>query len=283
MPSGGKIVWLASYMKSGNTWLRLLIANYLFAADAPIDINRIDLNSPYPVRKDFLEEKSIVDPNLLSFDETNLLRSIIMEDFVQRCDRINCIKVHDKHGVTIDGTPLFGRGDAWSAVYILRDPRDVAVSLAFHYNVTFDRAIKMLNNPKQRIAGYRGKYVPQVEQGVSDWSAHAASWVDQSDFSVHILRYEDLRANPVEAFGAVVAFMGLEKRQDRVERAVRFSDFTELQRQERQSGFSERSSRSTAPFFRSGRVGAWAKVLTTAQSDAIAAAHHPMMERFGYL
>ncbi|MBU0724708.1 MAG: sulfotransferase domain-containing protein [Alphaproteobacteria bacterium] len=284
IPSGGRVVWLASYPKSGNTWLRLLIANYLFADAEPLAINRIDLNSPYPIMKDFLEDESLVDPDYLNLDEANLLRARVMEDFVRRCGTVNCIKVHDKRDVCVDGTPLLGRGDVWSALYIVRDPRDVAVSLAFHNNITFDGAIARLNNRANTIGGWRRKDRNRhVPQRVGDWSAHVASWIDQSDISVHVLRYEDLRADPAEAFAAAVAFVGWEVQSDRVERAVRFADFSELQRQETQSGFFERPSNSAAPFFRSGRVGGWTEVLTAAQVDAITVAHRPMMERFGYL
>ncbi len=283
MRSGGRIVWLASYPKSGNTWMRVLIANCLSDKDEPIDINRINLNSPYPIRKDFLEEESFIDPDLLSLDETNLVRSCVMENFVQRCGTVNCVKIHDKRDVGADGAPFFGRGDAWSALYMVRDPRDVAVSWAFHNNTTFDRAISMLNDPKLTIGKSRNNRREFVEQRIGDWSAHLASWIDQSDLSVHLLRYEDLRADPVGAFGAAVAFIGLDVGPERVERAVRFADFNELRRQERQSGFKERFPSSTAPFFRSGRIGAWTEVLTKAQSDAVVAAHRQMMERFGYL
>jgi aryl sulfotransferase len=283
MPPEGRIVWLASYPKSGNTWIRFLIANYISTDTAPLAINRINLNSPYPVMKNFLEDESFVDPDLLYLDEANLLRASVMENFAQRCGTINCIKVHDKRDVCVNGAPLLGRGDLWSGLCIVRDPRDVAVSMAFHNNTTLDGAIAMLNDPKNIIGWSRNGRHHHVPQRVGDWSAHVASWIDQSDFSVHALRYEDLQADTVGAFGAVVAFVGLEVQSDRVERAVRFADFRELQRQERQFGFFERPSNSTAPFFRSGRVGAWTEVLTKAQSDAIAAAHRPMMERFGYL
>jgi aryl sulfotransferase len=283
MPSIGRVVWLASYPKSGNTWLRLLIGNYLSDRDGPIDINQIDLNSPYPIRRDFLEEETFIDPSLLKFDEVNRTRARVMEDFVQRSGAANYVKTHDQHQACTDGTPLFGRGYGWSAVYIVRDPRDVAVSLAFHNNTSIDEAIAKLNNPKQCIGGYRAGRRKHVQQLTGDWSAHVASWADQSDIEVHILRYEDLQVNPVGTFGAIISFMGLECRAEQVERAVRYADFRVLQRQERQSGFLERPPESTAPFFRSGRAGAWAEVLTTAQSAAITAAHQPMMKRFGYL
>ncbi|MQP65968.1 sulfotransferase domain-containing protein [Niveispirillum sp. SYP-B3756] len=283
IPPGGRIVWLASYPKSGNTWLRFLIANYLSDDAAPLAINRINLNSPYPVMKDFLEDESFIDADLLRLDEANILRASVMEDYAQRCDTVNCIKVHDRRDFCVNGAPLLGWGELWSGLYIVRDPRDVAVSMTFHNNITVDGAIRMLNNPDNIIGWSRNGRHHHVPQRVGDWSAHVASWIDQTDFPVHFLRYEDLQADPVGVFGAAVAFTGLEVQPARVERAVRFADFRELQRQESQSGFFERPSNSAAPFFRSGRVGAWAEVLSKAQSDTITAAHRPMMERCGYL
>ena len=283
MPPDGRVVWLASYPKSGNTWLRLLIANYLSDADAPVDINRINLNSPYPVRKQFLEAESFIDPNLLNHDEASFLRSVVMADFIKRCGTVNFIKVHDRHDVAAEGPPQFGRGDNCSAVYIIRDPRDVAVSLAYHNNSSLDGVIAKMNNPKHMIGWSVDGRRKHVTQRVGDWSSHVASWVDQANFSTHVLRYEDLRADPVGAFGAMLAFVGLEVKSERVERAVHYADFNELRRQEHQSGFLERPDDASAPFFRSGRAGAWAEELTKVQSDAIATAHGPVMKRFGYL
>lgn len=283
MSPAGRIFWLASYMKSGNTWFRFLIANYLSTEAEPLAINRINLNSPYPVRKDFLEDESLVDPDFLSLDEACLLRARVMDDFVRRCDRMHYVKVHDRREVGVDGTQLFGCGDAWSAIYLVRDPRDVAVSMAFHNNTDLDCAISMLNDPDNTIGGRRKSRSDYVLQRMGDWSTHVASWIDQSDISVHVVRYEDLRANPIRVFGAAVAFIGWEFCPERVARAVRFADLGELQRQERQFGFVERPANASAPFFRSGRVGAWAEVLTEAQVNAIISAHRPMMERFGYL
>lgn len=283
IPRGGRIVWLASYPKSGNTWLRFLIANYLSSDTEPLAINRIDLDSPYPVMKDFLEEESLIDADLLNLDETKSLRALVMETYVQRCNTVKYIKVHDRCDTCLSGAPLMGRGDVWSGLYIIRDPRDVAVSMTFHNNTTVDGAIRRLNNPDNLIGWSRSGRHHHVLQRLGDWSSHVASWIDQSDFSVHLLRYEDLQADPVGTFGAAVAFAGLEVQPERLERAIRFADFRELQRQERQSGFFERPADSSAHFFRSGRAGAWTGVLTKAQSDAIVTAHRPMMERLGYL
>ena len=97
------------------------------------------------------------------------------------------------------------------------------------------------------------------------------------------MRYEDMVAAPRQAFGGLIRFLGGDPPEDRLERAVRFSDFAVLQAQERARGFIEQPARSSGPFFRSGQVGQWQAVLTRAQAARIERDHGEVMRRFGYL
>jgi len=283
MAPEGRIVWLASYPKSGNTWLRLLFANLLSMGEEPVDINRINLCKRYPVNRADADDITLIDTDLLTKDEADRLRPRIIEGIVAETTEPVYLKVHDAYRVNPDGEPVLGRGVARAALYIVRDPRDVAVSFSFHAHVGIDRAIGWLNSNHHTLAANLSHLESQLPQVTLDWSGHVASWTEQYDVPVHVLRYEDLRADPVGSFGAAIAFLGLAASRAQVERAARFADFTTLQRQEQQKGFSERSLKSIAPFFRSGRAGGWAETLTPVQQEAIAAAHRPMMERYGYL
>jgi aryl sulfotransferase len=191
------------------------------------------------------------------------------------------IKAHDAYALNADGEPLLGRGVARAAVYLVRDPRDVAISLAFHNSTTVDAAIELMNAPDGALCGGRKGLPPQLRQKLTGWSGHVASWLDQTDTPVHLVRYEDMRAEPVVAFAAALAFAGRTATAEEVERAVRHADFDELRRQENEKGFGERMSRA-APFFRSGQAGAWRQDLAPDQVARIEAAHAPMMERLGY-
>ena len=283
MAAGAAIVWLASFPKSGNTWLRLLLANLLSGSAQPVDINRDQLHEFYPVSHVEAEELTLIDTSLLTREEIDLLRPILIEAGAAEANDPLYIKTHDAYRLNPDGEPLLGRGAARVALYIMRDPRDVAISLAFHNARSVDWAIERLNSSEHTLARSKHRLQPQLPQLVGDWSGHITSWTEQRDVPVHVLRYEDLRADPVGVFGAAIAFLGLDAAPAAVERAVRFADFAELQRQERQSGFRERNWKSDTPFFRAGRAGAWAEILTPAQQEAILAAHRPVMARFGYV
>lgn len=279
----GGVVWLASFPKSGNTWLRLLLANLLSPDDDPVDINSIPLNSPALVYRPDIEDAALVDTGLLTPDEVDLLRPRVIDSLAAEAAGCLYIKVHDAYRRNAAGEPVLGRGAGRVALYVIRDPRDVAVSLSFHNGDSIDKAIARLNSRSHTLSDARDRGTSQVPQLLMDWSGHVDSWTGQRDLPVHVLRYEDLRTDPVGTFGAAVAFLGLDLPSAAMELAVHRSDFTGLQRQERQAGFMERWSNSTAPFFRSGRAGIWKEALTPAQQQAIVAAHRPVMARFGYI
>ena len=106
------------------------------------------------------------------------------------------------------------------------------------------------------------------------------SWLEQTDTPVHLLRYEDMRVDPVAAFTGALAFAQRPASAEDIERAVRHADFGELQRQESEKGFGERMSR-TAPFFRLAKLAS-APGTDLDQVARIESAHGPMMERLGY-
>jgi len=279
------LVWLASYPKSGNTWLRLLLANLLSGQDTPANINRIELNGRSLVRRDAIDAATQIDSDLLTRDEADRLRARLTEDFaaeLDASDRDAFVKVHDAYRHRADGTAPFGVRPARAVVYMLRDPRDVAVSLAWHNRVTIAEAISEMADADHVLSRNRNRRSTQLTQRVSDWSGHVLSWTEQRDVPLLLVRYEDLLADPVRTFETAVRFLGIPATTDQIARAVRFSAFAELQGQEARNGFLERQS-PDAPFFRSGRAGAWVEVLTPAQAASITRAHGAVMAAFGYV
>ena len=280
------LVWLASYPKSGNTWLRLLLSNLLSKNITPEDINFMSLPSRHLHRIDEICNATLIDADILSQEEADSLFPFVVQNFMEENaespDDV-FIKLHTAYRVLSDGTPLLGRGIARAAVYLLRDPRDVVISLAFHNGVSIDDAIEDLRSAKTRMGGRMGRQNPQVPQLLLDWSGHVRGWTRQTDVRTFVCRYEDMKADTVGMLGRIISFLEITAPVEAVERAVSFADFAELQRQEATKGFRERHSASTAPFFRQGRAGGWVDVLTREQAAAIVAAHGEVMAEFGYL
>jgi len=288
-----RTVWLASYPKSGNTWFRMLLAN-LSATDKPVDINDLPERGGIASAREPFDYLTLIDSGLLTHDEIDVLRPRVYEDLAsgaqddeydkpEKLPPARLVKVHDAYTHTSKGEPLLaGRGGADAAIVIVRDPRDVAPSLANHNRVDIDLAIKQMNSHELAYCAKPGRLDLQLRQKLPSWSGHVASWLDQTDIPVHLVRYEDLAADTAKIFRAALAFAGRPATDEEIHRAVRYADFGELQRQERDKGFSETPRRAGGAFFRRGEVGAWRDELSPEQVAAIEAAHGTMMRRLGY-
>jgi len=279
------LVWLASYPKSGNTWFRLLAAN-LSAAEGPVDINDVPDRGGIASSRGEFEAMTLIESGLLTHEEADALRPRVYEALARAEPAEDgagprLVKAHDAYVTTPAGEPLLG--GARAAILIVRDPRDVAPSLANHRRCSVDEAIDFMNSPKASFASTRRAQPQQLRQRLLDWSCHAASWLDQTDIPVRLVRYEDLTAAPVETLRGAMAFAGLAVSSGQAEQAVAYAAFDHLRSQEEARGFAEwRDKGDGRRFFRRGESGGWRRELTCEQVGRIEAAHRPMMQRLGY-
>jgi aryl sulfotransferase len=289
-----RTIWLASYPKSGNTWLRILIANLAAKDGQPIDINDLPVSGGIASARGPFDHLLLIDSGLLSHDEVDCLRPRVYEELARGAaddeydataprPAVRYVKVHDAYTLTPLGEPLLGgAGGAAGAIVMVRDPRDVAPSLASHRNIGIDEAIAFMNDCDAAFAAETTRQDLQLRQKLRGWSGHVASWLEQTDIPVHLVRYEDLRMDTAGALRQALQFAGQTAADDDIRRAVTFADFSQLRQQEAAKGFKEASRRSAGRFFRRGEAGAWREELTPEQAARIEADHAPMMQRLGY-
>jgi hypothetical protein len=287
-------IWLASYPKSGNTWLRMLIANLAAKDDQPVGINDLSATGNIASARGPFDDLLLIDSGLLTHDEADCLRPRLYEELARGADdderdpretppAVRFVKVHDAYTMTPLGEPLLaGARGADGAIVIVRDPRDVAPSLASHRNSSIDDAIAFMNDRDAVFSANTTRQDLQLRQKLPGWSAHVASWLDQTDIPVHLVRYEDLQIDAVAMLRRALQFAGQAATDDELCRAVRFAEFTRLRQQEEEKGFKEAPPQAGARFFRRGEAGAWRDELTPDQAARIEADHAPMMRRLGY-
>ena len=288
-------VWLASYPKSGNTWVRLLIGGLALAEGEPFELNTALQRDGNANMRAILDHLSLIETDLLTHDEVDELRPDVYADMARNPAAlddlrdeagprfpIRFVKTHDAYAINRSGRPLLGGAEAASAaVVVVRDPRDIAPSLASHLGESIDAAIRRMGDDRDVInlnPDWRRRRVPQR---LLDWSGNVASWLDQRDLPVHLVRYEDLKRDAVAALHSTLAAVGLPVTRQDVARSASLCAFDRLQAQEREGGFDEAPS-SGALFFRRGEAGGWRHELTADQVRRIEAAHGPMMQRLGY-
>jgi hypothetical protein len=277
------IVWLASYPKSGNTWVRTLLANYLAPGDEPVDINDLsDMSRSAGERRSF-DDWVGVEASALDQAVVDRLRPAVYRHMAAEAENDLFIKVHDAWRCDDRGGALFPPSVTAAVVYIVRNPLDMAVSCAHHWGVEMEQAVERICDPAYCVANSDSKLADQLRQVLGSWSGHVGSWLDESALPCHVVRYEDLHRDPERALARIVRACGLPYDRARVGRAVEFSDFAELQGQERARGFRERPLAARGSFFRRGEVDCWRDELPEAPAARLAACHRATMIRFGYL
>lgn len=270
------IVWLASYPKSGNTWMRVFLANYLANADTPLSINQMQhfgLGDSIPRMYRMVAGRDVdtSDRNI-----TLGLRNRVLQGIVANNADVNFVKTHNIRGEAF-GIDLIPQAYTRQAIYIMRNPLDMLVSYARHYGMTHAEAAEALGRSDHGTSADPGT----VCQFLGSWSDHVKSWTRGAKFPVLPMRYEDLLEDPMTHFGRVIEAIGIPKDEDRLQRAIKFSSFDELRGQEDKEGFAEQSSHSER-FFHSGQTGQWKETLDAGIISKIRRDHKRLMKEYGY-
>lgn len=277
-----RIVWLASYPKSGNTWFRVFLTNFLHDGPEPADINNLH-GGPIASSRAMFDEAVGYDSGELTPDEVDRLRPEVYAHLSRKAEDTLYCKVHDAYTYLPDGRPLFPPEATAGVIYFVRNPLDVAVSFAHHSgHADYNRVIRSMGNHEAVFCDKRDSEPHQLRQRVLTWSEHYRSWTTAPGLRTLVLRYEDMKEDPIRFFGEAVRFLGLPDDAERLAKAVRFSDFDELRKQEDTAGFVEKLHHGQT-FFRKGRPGAWRESLSEDQAAIILADHRALMLALGYL
>jgi len=275
----GNICWIASYPKSGNTWMRAFIENYIQNRNAPVDINSLFLNSTAEARAERFQPyagqgRATTD---LEIDDICAIRPLVHADIARQAQGTVFVKTHNFLG-EYRGYPLHSSAVTSGAIYLVRNPLDVCISMARYFDYSVGEAIDYL---AQEMTGTPNEvhHVPQI---ISSWAAHVESWTARADDSILVVRYEDMLDQPLKVFRKVESFLGMKKDPARLRKAIQFSSFGQMKSQESKSGFVEKHENANA-FFRQGRKNQWREHLTPEQVERVVRDHGAQMARFKYL
>ena len=273
----GNIVWLASYPKSGNTWLRAFLANLVANRSVAVPLDELARYADDEAAPELFSELAGRPSAGLDMAEIAALRPQVHALIAQRAQGTRFVKTHNTAG-SFDGHPLHNWQVSAGAIYVVRNPLDVAVSMTHHFGLGVDEVIERLGDDNVATAN-DALFVGQV---LGSWSRHVQGWADMANERVLVLRYEDLMDKPAKSFARVAKLVGLGQDRARIERAVRHAGFQSLSTLERAHGFAEASGEGTR-FFRRGRVNEWRDVLDRGQVQRVLDAHREQMQRFGYV
>jgi hypothetical protein len=276
------IVWLASYPKSGNTWLRVFLYHLVRLMNGipreEDEMNKLDRASGYEAKLFGLFQQYLQKPlKGATRLEVMAVRPLVHLTVADRFPTIAMMKTHNLLG-ELGGKATINFAASAGAVYIVRDPRDVAVSLSKHLGSTIDEAINVM-----ATSAFATENNDETAFEIwGSWSEHVKSWTVEPSNAILVVRYEDMLAQPTDTFGKIVAHLKQEPSAEQIAEAIELSSFDKLRRAEDEGSFREVSPRSER-FFNTGKSGGWRDKLTAEQAARLESDHRQQMMNFGYL
>ncbi len=290
MHTQSNLFWLASFPKSGNTWIRVFINeirrgkegnNKAGASDKSLDLNKLRVGAIASDRQ-WIEEILGFDISDLNQDEIDRLRPGAYEWYSGHADKILYAKVHDAYRYLPGSIALFPTSCIRGVLLIARNPLDVCVSLADHLDCSIDQAIAHMASTEFTLAKNYSQMDDQLRQIISSWSEHAQSWLQVTGISRMVIRYEDLHRDQLNTFTRIAEYLELDSSQQLIKDTLERIQFKNLRKLESADGFREAATHGRH-FFRRGIVGDWQTQLSSQQVSRLITDHTEIMQQFGYL
>jgi len=233
------IIWIASYPKSGNTWLRSLLASYYFSQDGSFDLSLLDRITSFPNANYF---KNYTD-KFSNPEDTSKYWIEEQKKINSKGKKLFFLKTHMAI-CKINNNSFTDNLNSLAGIYILRDPRNVISSISHHYQISLDKAYDFMTDDKRAIVEKVGQRYLGF-QPLFSWKSNVKSWVENKKFPVFMIRYEDLIDDTYLTFNKVINFINkisnLENTfdKDKGKNSVKNTKFKILQKLESNHGFKE--------------------------------------------
>ena len=281
------IFWIASYPKSGNTWVRALISAYYYSNDGIFTENLIKKIGQFPEK--------------IHFDGFNYDQKIVTDTtrfWIKAQERINedkKVKFKKTHNClsSINGNNFTDEKNTIACIYIIRDPRNLITSLKNHYELEYKEALEFMINEKKFIFDYHKQNDYSDFQFISSWEKNFLSWKNQSDFPIKMIKYEDLLNKTYFVFEDLIKFINnilkIDEKIDEIKlkNSIYSTSFEKLQKYEKDHGFSEainpKNIKRNIPFFNLGPRNDWKKILDDEFQEKLNYTFNKSLKYFSYI
>ncbi len=282
------IVWLASYPKSGNTWVRSFISSLLYSKDGTNDFSKLENIKQFPVRSQF---QNFID-DLQDIKQVYQNWSIV-QNYLNLDNKIKFIKTHHVN-CKIDNFKFTDDANSIGVIYIVRDPRNVACSVKNHFSLeNFEEVKEFIFREHNWLGIITNKKLKPLDNKIptliSSWKTNYLSWKNKTKIYL-LIKYEDLIKDPYTEFSKISKYLenhlNTKFDQKKIKRAIETCSFKNLQNLEMEGKFGEGTidkNNKSVRFFNLGPDNNWKKLLDKKIADEITTKFEPEMKELGYL
>ena len=273
------IIWIASYPKSGNTWVRAVLTSMLYSDDGNFNFKNLGKINQYPLKKHFKY-----------FTKKFEKQDEIMKYWIASQERLNLdkkvkfLKTHNAN-CKLAGYPFTNKDNTLATIYIVRDPRNIITSMCNHFTMTYEESRDFMFDTASTILD-----VETTSTILGSWSDHYNSWVKNND-NLLVIKYEDLISNTRKEFDKILNFIkkykNFEINENKITNAIKSTSFENLQKLEQTTSFMEapknKKSEEKVKFFNLGKKNKWEKLLDSKLKIEIEKKFFKELNEIGYL
>jgi hypothetical protein len=285
------IIWIASYPKSGNTWVRSLLGHYYFSKNAELDFSVLR-NIPNFSVGDFINDKKLLKEPM---DIPKLWLKI--QKYLSIKYKKNLFFKTHQANLSVNGFNFTSKDFCAGCIYIIRDPRNVVTSYKNFENRTYEDVLNIMTDKNSFLAGtdyFKKKFGFNGFEIIGSWSENYNSWVhNRLGIPVCLVKYEDLLHNTIAEFEKIFNFIKKINKTENIifnrKRAIKIieeTSFEKLKNNEKSGKFTENSSRPKnvkTNFFNMGKKNDWRKILPEEIKEKIERIFKKEMKELKYL
>ena len=277
------IIWIASYPKSGNTWVRSFLTSYYFCKNGIFDVQNLDKIQDYPNKQFF--ESEVKEGEIHKHWEKSQKTL---------CDKkeIRFLKTHNSL-IEAFGNKFTHPKYSLGVIYVVRDPRNVITSIKNHNDFqTYDEALKLMQNDNAILTDYKHLKNYAKTTIMNSWRINYQSWLNNNFFRRLTIRYEDMITNPVQTFRDIVVFINTICRfndnfdLEKFNNSIETTSFKNLQNLEEEGKFSEnvysKYDKRKIKFFYQGPNNDWKKNLNQELAIKMNEYYKDDLKKFNY-
>ena len=278
-------MWIASYPKSGNTWVRSLLTSYFYSKDGNFDFKLLPKIYQFPAKRFFTEYKK----NFTNITDT----AEFWLDAQKKINSDGSFKLFKTHNAFLDvnNFKFTDTSNTAGCVYIVRDPRNVITSIKNHYEHNYEEALNFMLNDKGLLYEKINNQFVNF-QFLSSWRNHYKSWIDNKHFPIKIVKYEELENNTMQVLEEVITFINSTAKFKNIfnfqkaSKCIESTNFDILKKKEMELGFNEaplgQKTKKKITFFNLGKKNNWKKLIPKEMLDKINNIFKEDLKRLGY-